>query len=121
MGTDSRKDSMNLVQRHKFEYTLYCPDCGSDMVLARAWININTYEYSESIDDRDYFCTECDEMKCEVVTLRMLWERFIKTPVKDGKITGRFICFEPGSPISEVMEWFDERCPNGAKIDLLNT
>lgn len=62
--------------------------------------------------------TESQEYKISV--LRDLWEFFGCVLVTDDEIESDFMDFEAGTSRLEVWSWFDELCPNGLAVDLMD-
>ena len=63
--------------------------------------------------------TESQEYRLAV--LRDLWEFFGCVLITDDdKIESDFLDFESGTDRLEIWSWFDECCPNGLAIDLMN-
>lgn len=101
--------------------SLYCPQCGSNNVEERAWVNPNTDEisYNDSVEEEDCWCNIC-EKHVELCTLSELWEMFGDIPVNnDDEIEKEFLNFPAGTSKLDVWHWFDERCPNNLHDDLM--
>lgn len=103
--------------------TLYCRDCGSFHVLAKAWVDPNTKKFDSLVinppEEEDSWCENC-EANVELVTIETLWDDFSVIPINcNDEIEEDFLCFEPGTSRFDVWHWFDERCPNGLAVDLM--
>lgn len=103
--------------------TLYCRQCGSTYILAKAWVNPNTHQFdsllTNPVDTEDGWCEYCEE-HCELVTIEKLWDDFSIIPINDNdELEEQFLDFEPGTSRYDVWHWFDERCPNGLAVDLM--
>lgn len=102
---------------------LYCSQCGGTHIQVQAWVDANTYEYKEMVnsplEDFDCWCDDCKE-HVDFATLPELWKKFSEVPVNaDDEIEKDFICFEKGTSKFDVWHWFDERCPNNLRDDLM--
>lgn len=103
--------------------TLYCRDCGSTHVLAKAWVDPNTEKFDSLVtnppDVEDGWCENCEE-NVELATLETLWDDFSMIPINNNdEIEENFLCFDAGDSRFDVWHWFDERCPNGLAVDLM--
>lgn len=104
--------------------TLYCRDCGSSHVLAKAWVDPNSNKFDSLVtnppDEEDGWCENC-EGNVELATIETLWDDFSVIPINDNdEIEEDFLCFDAGTSRFDVWHWFDERCPNGLAIDLMS-
>lgn len=45
--------------------TFVCEKCGSEEIRIKAWVNINTYEFFDTIEDvgKDCYCPVCKDYK----------------------------------------------------------
>ena len=105
--------------------TYYCCTCGSDQIQVMAWVDANTNKYicdvNNPLEREDVWCEDCEEHS-EIATLGELWTSFSNIPVNDeDKIEVDFLCFSKGTNRNKVLEWFDERCPNGIEKDLISS
>lgn len=103
--------------------TLYCRDCGSTHVLAKAWVDPNTEKFDSLVtnppDEEDGWCENC-ESNVELATIETLWDDFSQIPINgNDEIEEPFLFFEAGTSRFDVWHWFDERCPNGLAVDLM--
>lgn len=104
--------------------TLYCIDCGSSHVLAKAWVDPNTLKFDSLVtnppDEEDGWCEDCEE-NVELCTIERLWDLFSAIPINnEDEIEEQFLFFEAGTSRFDVWHWFDERCPNGLAVDLMH-
>lgn len=102
---------------------LYCVDCGSSHVLAKAWVDPNTLKFDSLLtnppDEEDGWCEDCEE-NVALATLERLWDLFSSIPINnDDEIEEPFLTFDIGTSRFDVWHWFDERCPNGLAVDLM--
>jgi len=104
------------MREPKWNEILYCSVCGNTDVQVMAWVNANTDEYISDVDDSEIDSCWCDycEDHTRLMTLPELWEEFSRMPINNrGGIAGNFLTFPIFTPKSEVLHWFEERCPNG--------
>lgn len=104
--------------------TLYCRECGSRHILAKAWVDPNTHIFdslvTNPVDEEDGWCEDC-EYNVELVTLEQLWDDFSQVSINaDDEIEESFLGFDAGTSRFDVWHWFDERCPNGLAVDLMH-
>lgn len=53
--------------------------------------------------------------------LRRLWKEFEEVPINDDDAIERaFLDFEAGTYRFDILKWFDDKCPNGLKRDLID-
>lgn len=102
---------------------LYCRQCGSAHVLAKAWEDPNTLKFDALVtnppQEDDGWCENCEE-NVELATLETLWDDFSMVSINDNdEIEEGFLGFDAGTSRFDVWHWFDERCPNGLAIDLM--
>ena len=102
---------------------IYCPQCGSTNITGVYHVNVNTKEVLDIFGMyTNYCCDDCDASIGSGMTLRQLWDAFSEIPVNnDDEIEEDFLCFEAGTDRFDVLRWFDERCPNGIKKDLMGS
>jgi hypothetical protein len=102
---------------------IYCPQCGSKNITGVYHVNVNTKEVLDIFGMYTNFCCDdCDASIGSGMTLRQLWDAFSEIPVNnDDEIEEDFLCFEDGTDRFKVLRWFDERCPNGIKKDLMGS
>jgi len=43
----------------------YCRTCGSNDVEGQQWVNLNTDEIGETVDDEKYWCNDCTDY-CQI-------------------------------------------------------
>lgn len=105
--------------------TLYCSQCGGSDIKAQAWVDPNTKEFHGYVnglyfDEESCWCGNCQD-HVELCTLKELWDRFSEVPINDDdEIEWDFLCFDTGASRFDVWQWFDERCPNGLAVDLMD-
>lgn len=101
--------------------TLYCRNCGGTNIQCKAWVDANSNEYiSDCGEDGDGWCDNC-ETEVSLVDISTLWDDFSAIPINnDDEIEEQFLMFEPGTSRFDVWHWFDERCPHGLAIDLMD-
>lgn len=45
-----------------------CTQCKSSDVVIQAWVDINTHEYDEELEDADIVCNQCGSMTVRLET-----------------------------------------------------
>lgn len=94
---------------------LYCSKCGCPNPQSLAWLDSNTREFvkweENDLEVDTDWCPQCREM-VQAMNIMELYDEFANVPVNDnGEIMEDFICFSAGTLETDVMSWFDERCP----------
>lgn len=105
------------------ETVYYCSNCGSSDTSSMAWVNNIDNSIEEYIggrrDEDSNFCNVCDT-NVRLMNLMELWDKFSEVPINnDDEIEEGFLCFPAGTYRFDVWHWFDERCPNGLAVDLM--
>lgn len=102
---------------------IYCPQCGSTNITGVYHVNVNTKEVLDLFGMyENHLCDDCESSIGSGMTLRQLWQAFSEVPVdNDDEIEEDFLGFECGTDRFKVLRWFDERCPNGIKKDLMGS
>lgn len=95
---------------------LYCSKCGYPHPQSLAWLDSNTREFvkweENDIESDTDWCPQCREMM-QAMNIIELYNEFVNVPVNgNGEIAKDFICFPAGTLETDVMSWFDERCPD---------
>lgn len=63
---------------------------------------------------RTLYCRECVSGNVNPCTIPWLYEKFSQLPVDDKlRITEPFYIFEAGTPVEDILNWFDKHCPGG--------
>ena len=52
---------MNQVQKKDMDDMWVCDYCGSEDVDEKAWINMNSLEVTDAVNDTTYWCNNCEE------------------------------------------------------------
>lgn len=118
---ETKTTAMNYCK--ELDEIIYCPQCGSTNITGVYHVNVNTKEVLDLFGMyANYCCDDCDASIGSGMTLRQLWDAFSEIPVNnDDEIEEDFLCFEDGTDRFKVLRWFDERCPNGIKKDLMGS
>lgn len=105
----------------ELDEVVYCPQCGSVNITGVYHVNVNTKEVLDLFGMyENHWCDDCESSIGSGMTLRQLWQAFSEVPVDNNdEIEEDFLGFECGTDRFEVLRWFDERCPNGVKKDLM--
>lgn len=118
---------MIQITEENYDKILYCPECGSSNVSIQLWYDQETNKTEDplaaSYDNRGY-CNDCDS-DIHLLTLSELWIRWKKFQAKHTKVDGtcvvimqEFLGFSEGTPVADIMHWFDDRCPHSIYKDL---
>ena len=52
---------MKTVQSKDMDDMWVCDYCGTEEVDEKAWVNMNTLEVTEGVDDTTYWCNNCND------------------------------------------------------------
>lgn len=60
------------------------------------------------------YCCECGSGGVKFRTITELYEKFSQLSLDDElRITEPFYIFEEGTPVEDILNWFDKHCPEG--------
>jgi len=54
-------NKLEHIEQNKMDDDWVCDYCGSEEVDEKAWVNMNTLEVTEAIDDTTYWCNNCND------------------------------------------------------------
>ena len=60
------------------------------------------------------YCRGCVSENVKLCTIPGLYEKFSQLSLDDElRITEPFYIFEEGTPVEDILNWFDKHCPEG--------
>lgn len=123
------QDYAYLTRESDWDTDLYCLACGSDHVAVELWWSQHDDDVetpSEAAARKEGVCIECGAnlMLRTLPELWEIWQDFSASHIKrDGTgnvIDREFLGFDEGTPVSDILHWFDARCPHSIAEDLTN-
>lgn len=119
---------MTEVIKVDWDTRLYCSQCGSDDVHVQVGWDQKTGCFVSPLEaslNRDCcHCCGCDGDDLE--TLPELWREFTMKAsqtddyYRNGYLKSPLMNFEAGISTDEIVDWFEERCPNHSVKDLID-
>lgn len=120
---------MKQITKNNYDKILYCPICGSTNVTIELWWEQETEDLENPLEkawNSEGVCLECGD-NTFLLTLPELWDKWKNFEQLNTRYNGTrveladtFLGFEEGTPVSDIMNWFDARCPNSIDEDLVH-
>lgn len=115
---------MNIT-RQNYDKVLYCPICGSSNISVKVWYDQSDEKFQDPLEavNEDCYCSDCECNTEPALTIKELWTKwkcFETKYVDENKaITRTFLGFSEGTPVFDIVSWFDTRCPVSVYTDLI--